>query len=63
MVTVIPILARALGAVLKNQEKRLGDPEIQGSITTMKITELLESAGKLRRVLETGGELLLQTTS
>ena len=54
-VTVIPVVIGALGTVTK---ELVEDWEIRGREETIQTTALLRSAGILRRVLETWGDLL-----
>ena len=59
MVIVMPIEVSAPGTVSKGQEKRLGKLDLRGRIRTIQTTVMLRSSRICRRVLETGGELLL----
>ena len=55
---ILPIVIGALGTVSKRLIKGMEDLEITGRMETNQITALLRSARILRRVLETGGDLL-----
>ena len=57
-VTVILIVVGACGMVPKGLERRGKELEIRGRIETIQTTALLRSVRILRRVLETGGDLL-----
>ena len=57
-VTIIPIVIGAFGTVTKGLLKRLGNLEVGGRKETLQTTALLRTARKLRRVLETWGDLL-----
>ena len=57
-VTVIPIIIGALGIVTKDLVKRIENMEIRGWVEIIQIKTLLRSARILRRVLETGGDLV-----
>ena len=57
-VTIIPSVISAFGAVTKGLLKGLEDLEIRGRVDTIQTTALLRTAGILRRVLETWGDLL-----
>ena len=57
--TVIPIVVRALGIVLKDLERGLEGLEFEEIIETMQTTALLKSARILRRCQETRRNLLL----
>ena len=50
-VTSIPVVIGALGTVLKNMKKRLGELEIRKTIETIHIKAQLKSARIRRRVL------------
>ena len=52
-VTVIPIVIVALGAVIKELIKRMGELVIRSRVETIQTIALLRSARILRRVLET----------
>ena len=55
---VIPIVVSALGTVPKGLEKKPEEFGIRGKIETIQTTALLKSAGIIRSVLETWGNLL-----
>ena len=55
---MILIVVGALGTVPKSLEKRLLKLDIGGRIETIQTTVLLKSSWILKRVLETGGDLL-----
>ena len=57
-VTVVVILLTALGTVFKGLVKGLEELEIRRSLETIQTTALLRSVKILRRVLETGSDLL-----
>ena len=57
-VTVLPIEIGALDTVTKGLVKGLEDLEIRGRVETIQIKALLRSARILRRVLETGWDIL-----
>ena len=57
-VTITPIVIGAFGTVTKRLLKGLEDLEVGGRVVTIKTTALLRTAGILRRVLETWGDLL-----
>ena len=57
-VTIIPTGIGAFGTVAKGLLKVLEDLEVGGRVETIQTTELLRMARILRRVLETGGDLL-----
>ena len=57
-VTIVPIVIGVLGTVTKGLLKGLEDLEIGGWVETIQMTALLKTARILRRVLETGGDLL-----
>ena len=57
-VTIVPIVTGALGTVTKGLLKSLEDLEFDGRVETIQTTALLRTAGILRRVLETWGDLL-----
>ena len=57
-VTIVPILIGALGTITKGLLKGLEDLEIGERVETIQTTALLRTAGILRRVLETWGDLL-----
>ena len=57
-VSVVLIIVRALGKIIKNQEKSVKELEMKGRIETVQTTALLTSARILRRVLKSGGDLL-----
>ena len=56
--TIIPIVIGAFGTVTKGLQKRLEDLEIAERGETIQTTALLRTARILRKVLETGGDLL-----
>ena len=56
---VIPIVTREPGMILKGFLRRLEKLEIGGGAETIQTTALLKLAKILRRVLDTGGDLLL----
>ena len=58
-VTIIPIVIRALGTVIKGLVQGLDDLEITGWVETIKTIAFLRSARILRRVLVTWGNLSL----
>ena len=55
---VIPIVIGALGTVTKGLIQRPKDLEITERVETIQTTTLLRTAGILRRILETRGNLL-----
>ena len=57
-VTIILIVIGAFGKVTKGLLKGLEDLEVRGRVETIQTTALLKSAGILKSVLETWGELL-----
>ena len=57
-VTVIPIVFCVLGTVPKSLERELEELEIGGRIEILQATALLRAVRRLRRVLETWGDLL-----
>ena len=57
-VTVIPIVISAFSSVTKGLLKRLEDLEIRGREESIQTLMLLRTARKLRRILETWGDLL-----
>ena len=57
-VTSIPIVIGAFGTVTKGLLKGLEDLEVGSRVETIQTTALLKTARKLRRVLETWGDLL-----
>ena len=57
-VTVIPIKIDALSTVTKGLVQKVGDLEIRGRVEITQTTALLRSARVLRRVLDTGGDLV-----
>ena len=57
-VTIITIVIGAFGKVTKGLVKGLEDLEVGGWVETIQTTELLKTVRKLRRVLETWGDLL-----
>ena len=57
-VTIVSIVIGALGTVTKGLLKGLEDLEVSGRVETIQMTALLRTARKLRRVLETWGDLL-----
>ena len=57
-VTIVPVVIGALGTVTKRLLKGLEDLEVGGRVETIQTTALLRRARKLRRVLETWGDLL-----
>ena len=57
-VTIVPIVIGALGTVTKGLLKGLEDLEIGGPVDSIQTTPLLRTARRLRRVLETWGDLL-----
>ena len=57
-VTIMPILIGAFGAVTKGLLKGMEDLEVGERVDTTQITALFRTARILRRVLETGGDLL-----
>ena len=57
-VTIIPIVIGAFGTVTKGLLKGLEDLEVSRRVETIQTTTLLRTAGILRRVLETWGDLL-----
>ena len=57
-VTIIPIVIGAFGTGAKGLLKGLEDLEVGGRVETIQTTALLRTARILRRVLETGGDLL-----
>ena len=56
--TIIPIVIGAFSAVGKGLLKGLDDLEVGGRVETIQTTALLKTAGILRRVMETWGDLL-----
>ena len=57
-VTIIPIVFGAFGTVTKGLLKGLEDLEVGGRVETIQTTALLKTARRLRRVLDTWGDLL-----
>ena len=57
-VTIVPIVIGALGTITKGLLRGLEDLEIGGRTETIQTIALLRTAGILRRVLETWGDLL-----
>ena len=57
-VTIVPIVIGALGTITKVLLKGLEDLEIGGRVETIQTTALLRTAGILRQILETWGDLL-----
>ena len=57
-VTIVLIVIGALGTITKRLLKGLEDLEVGGRVETIQTTALLRTAGILRRVLETWGDLL-----
>ena len=57
-VTIIPIVIGAFGTVTKGLLKGLENLEVERRAETIQTTALLRTARLLRRVLETGGDLL-----
>ena len=57
-VTIVQIVIGALGAATKGLLKGLEDLEVSERVETIQTTALLRTAGILRRVLETWGDLL-----
>ena len=57
-VTIIPIVIGSFGTVTKGLLKGLEDLEVGGRVKTIQTTALLRTTRILRRVLETGGDLL-----
>ena len=57
-VTIGPIVIDALGTVTKGLLKGLEDLEVGGRVETIQTTALPRTAGILRRVMETWGNLL-----
>ena len=57
-VTIVPIVIGALGTITKGLLKGLEDLEVGGRVETIQMIALLRTAGILRRVLETRGDLL-----
>ena len=57
-VTIIPIVIGAFGTVTKGLLKGLEDLEVGGRVETIQTTALLRMTRILRRVQETGGDLL-----
>ena len=57
-VIIIPIGIGAFGTVTKGLLKGLEDLEVGGRVETIQTTALFRTARILRRVLETGGDLL-----
>ena len=58
LVTIIPIVIGAFGTVNKGLLKGLEDLEVGGREGTIQTTALLRTTRRLRRVLETWGDLL-----
>ena len=56
--SVIPIVYGASGTIPKYLEKRLDEQVFRVRIETIQTTALLRSTGILRKVLETGEDLL-----
>ena len=56
--TILLIVVGAFGTVTKVLLKRLEDLEVRERVENIQTTALLRTAKKLRRVLETGGDLL-----
>ena len=57
-VVIVPIVIGALGTITEGLLKGLEDLEVGGRVETIQTTTLLRTARILRRVLETGGDLL-----
>ena len=57
-VTIVPIVIGALGTINKRLLKGLEDLEVGGQVENIQMTALPKAARNLRRVLETGGDLL-----
>ena len=57
-VTIIPFVIGAFGTVTKGLLTGLKDLEVGGRVETIQTTAILKTARKLRRVLETWGDLL-----
>ena len=57
--TVIPIVIRELGTVIKWLVKGLEEVEIRTRVETIQTTELIRSARILRRVLEIWGDFII----
>ena len=57
-VTIVPIVIGVFGTITKGLLKGLEDSEVGGRAETIQMTALLRTAGILRRVLETWGDLL-----
>ena len=57
-VTIIPIVFGAFGTVTNGLLKGLEDLEVGGQVEIIQITALLRTARRLRRILETWGDLL-----
>ena len=58
LVTIIPIVIGGFGTATKGLLKGLEDLEVGGRVETNQTTALLRTARRLRRVLETWGDLL-----
>ena len=61
--TVILIVVGVFGTVLEGLKKNLEELEITGIMETIQTVALLKSAGILRKVPETRGDLLSLTNS
>ena len=57
-VTIVPIVIGAFRTITKRLLKGLEDLEVGRRVETIQMTALLRTARILRRVLETGGDLL-----
>ena len=57
-VTIIPIVIGAFGTVIKRLLKGQEDLEAGGRVVTIQTIALLRTAGILRRIRETRGDLL-----
>ena len=55
---IVPFMISAFGAVTQVLLKGLEDLEVGGRVETIQTTALLKTAGILKRVLETWGNLL-----
>ena len=58
IVTIVLIVIGTFGTITKGLLKGLEDLEVGGRVETIQTTALLRMARKLRRVLETWGDLL-----
>ena len=57
-VTIVPIMISAFGTITKGLLKGLEDLEVGGRVETIQMSSLPRTARKLRKVLETWGDML-----